>query len=230
MKLNQKGLNLIKEFEGFRSEAYQCSAGVWTIGYGTTRLPNGKPVTQGITITKSEAEKLLLEQVKTYENRVNELITNELQVSQNMFNALVSFTYNLGVNCADLPLICKLTETGAYGRATQIMELYNKAGGKVNQGLINRRKRETDTYLTNVFGTNLTDLKDNTINSTMIYYKTSLYTDMQLTKKYKPLQQGEIIQNTHLVNIVSSKGKKYLVYKFYSKYSEQNLYFRILTK
>ena len=89
MKTSQRGINLIKQYESFRAEAYRCPAGVWTIGYGHTR-----DVKSGDKITEPEALKLLRQDVQTAEKAVSTLVKKPLD--QNRFDALVSFVYNTG--------------------------------------------------------------------------------------------------------------------------------------
>ena len=85
MKISQAGLDLIKQFEGFRSTSYECQAGVWTIGYGTT----GPDIKANQTITAEEAEQLLLQDVYYFEAVVSNSLT--VLINQNQFDALVSF-------------------------------------------------------------------------------------------------------------------------------------------
>ena len=93
MKLSAAGLALIEEFEGLRLESWQGPPGIWTIGYGTTRR-DGRPVEEGEACTQQQAEEWLSNDVAESEGSVNELVA--VPVSQNQFDALVSFTYNLG--------------------------------------------------------------------------------------------------------------------------------------
>ena len=88
MTISQEGIDLIKEFEGCRLEAYKCPAGVWTIGYGTT-----KGVKQGMKITQAKAEKLLMEEIGAVEASLNKVRVNFIQRE---FDALCSWVYNLG--------------------------------------------------------------------------------------------------------------------------------------
>ena len=83
MQTSQEGIALIKKFEGCELEAYKCAAGVWTIGYGST-----KGVNEGDTITQEEADKLLTEEMSEYEGYINDMVTSDLK--QNEFDALVS--------------------------------------------------------------------------------------------------------------------------------------------
>ena len=90
VKISKAGIDLIKAFEGLRTEPYYCSAGVLTIGYGST----GAHVVAGKAITEAEAEALLVKDLARFEAGVSELITKPL--TQGQFDALVSFSFNLG--------------------------------------------------------------------------------------------------------------------------------------
>lgn len=135
--ISTTGLNLIKEFEGLYLKAYKCPAGVWTIGYGHT-----KNVKQGGQITKEEAEKLLINDLKECEKAVNKLT---YKLNQNQFDALVSFTFNCGEGN-----LKKLTEGGkrSLTEISNSLLLYNKANGKVLTGLTRRRKAEQNLFNT----------------------------------------------------------------------------------
>jgi|TARA_B100002019_G_scaffold102230_1_gene88146 lysozyme len=135
MKISPEGLALIKKFEGCELEAYQCSAGVWTIGYGHT-----KGVEEGMTITKDQAEQMLLEELVEYEVAVEEAVDNQLD--QCMFDALVSWTYNLGPTNLNNSTMLKVLNAGEYDEVPAQIKRWNKAGGKVLQGLIRRREAE----------------------------------------------------------------------------------------
>lgn len=136
MKISQKGIDLIKRFEGCELTAYRCPAGVWTIGYGHTGN-----VQEGQTITQDYAETLLRQDLITYELKVDKY-NPKYTWRQAEFDALVSFAYNIGN-------IDQLTVNGTRSR-TEIAEkmlLYNKAGGKVLEGLNRRRKAERELFL-----------------------------------------------------------------------------------
>ena len=135
MKISPEGLALIKKFEGCELEAYQCSAGVWTIGYGHT-----KGVEEGMTITKDQAEQMLLEELVENEVAVEEAVDNQLD--QCMFDALVSWTYNLGPTNLNNSTMLKVLNAGEYDEVPAQIKRWNKAGGKVLQGLIRRREAE----------------------------------------------------------------------------------------
>lgn len=137
MKTSQKGIDLIKRFEGCRLTAYQDSVKVWTIGYGHT-----SGVKSGMKITQAQAEDYLRADLATFEKAVNK-ITQEQGFNQNQFDALVSFAYNCGVgNLNKLCIGRTKLEIGSK------MLLYNKAGGKVLDGLTKRRQAEYALYNT----------------------------------------------------------------------------------
>ena len=135
MNISQEGLSLIKKFEGCELEAYKCAANVWTIGYGST-----DGVKEGMEISQERAEMLLLEDVEVFEESVNKIV--EVPLEQNQFDALVSWTFNLGsTNLKNSTLLKVLNDKDYEGVPAQIKR-WNKAGGKVLQGLIRRREAE----------------------------------------------------------------------------------------
>lgn len=138
MKTSKTGLDLIKTFEGCRLKAYKCPADVWTIGYGHT----GSDVKQGMVITQAEADRLLQQDLERFEKNVMKF-NNKYHWTQNEFDALVSFAFNIGS-------IDQLTANGTRTKAqiAQAMLLYNKAGGKVLPGLTKRRQAERQLFLT----------------------------------------------------------------------------------
>tara|TARA_S200002703_G_scaffold74749_1_gene64464 strand:+ start:1717 stop:2160 length:444 start_codon:yes stop_codon:yes gene_type:complete len=135
MNISQEGLSLIKKFEGCELEAYKCAAGVWTIGYGST-----KGVKQGDTISQEDADKLLLHEMKEYETYVNDMVNVDL--TQNQFDALVSWVFNLGPANLAASTLLKVLNTKDYEGVPAQIKRWNKAGGKVLQGLIRRREAE----------------------------------------------------------------------------------------
>ncbi len=141
MKISKKGIDLIKKYEGCRLTGYLCPAGVPTIGYGHTGTVLGKPVTKGMKITQSHAEKILKTDLEKYEEKVNKYLS-KYRWTQNEFDAMVSFAYNLGS-------IDKLTINGTRTKeviANTIL-LYNKAGGIELAGLTRRRREEQALFL-----------------------------------------------------------------------------------
>ena len=140
MKTSAEGLSLIKKFEGCELYAYQCSAGVWTIGYGHT-----KDVEPGMQITKEDAEEMLVEELHEYESYINDFVTAPL--SQNQFDALVSWVYNLGPANLKSSTMLKVLNAGEYDEVPAQMKRWNKAGGKVLEGLIRRREAEACLFV-----------------------------------------------------------------------------------
>ena len=139
MNIGQKGIDLIKHFEGCELNAYKCPAGVWTIGYGHI-----KGVSEGMSITQEQAEQMLLDELKEYENYINELVT--VNLSQNQFDALVSWVYNLGPANLKSSTMLKVLNDGKYEDVPYQMKRWNKAGGKVLDGLVRRREAEALLY------------------------------------------------------------------------------------
>lgn len=144
MKTSAKGLALIKEFEGFRSNAYPDPAHGWrvaTIGYGFT-----KGVKQGDTITRTEAHSRLIRELVEYESGV--LRATGGNVTQPQFDALVSFAFNVGVAGMSRSTVIRRHNEGDHQSAARAFGLWNKAGGKVWPGLTRRRAAEAALYLT----------------------------------------------------------------------------------
>ena len=142
MKTSPKGIALIKEFEGLRLKAYKCPGGVWTIGYGHTA-----GVKPGMVITETQAEQFLKEDLLIFENAVN---NQNLSINQNQFDALVSFTYNVGTgNFSSSTLLRKVRVNP---QDNSIMDeflrwVYSK--GRVLPGLQRRRLAEMKLYFSN---------------------------------------------------------------------------------
>ena len=154
MKTGERGLALIKEFEGCKLSAYQCPAGIWTIGYGSTRYGDGTPVSKGRTLpTELAALELLKVTLVQFEKDVNSLV--KVPITQNQFDALISFAYNLGSDIdkddiaeglGDSTLLKKLNNRDYFGAAAEFHK-WNKAGGKPLAGLTRRRKAEAELFL-----------------------------------------------------------------------------------
>ena len=148
MKTSQSGISLIKGFEGKRLNAYYDGVGVWTIGFGTIKYPNGVRVKKGDTCTEAQAESYLKNDLVKFENAINRLV--KVPLNQNQFDALSSFTYNLGeTNLSSSTLLKKLNAKDYAGAADQFLR-WNKAGGKVMNGLTRRREAERNLFLRKV--------------------------------------------------------------------------------
>lgn len=139
MKLGIQGLELIKTFEGLELNAYKCAAGVWTIGYGHT-----KSVQEGMVISEDTANDMLMEELVEYENYVNTLVT--VPLSQNQFDALVSWVYNLGSSNFQASTMLKVINANDMVNVPAQIMRWNKAGGKVLEGLTRRRQAEADLF------------------------------------------------------------------------------------
>ncbi len=154
MKTGERGLALIKEFEGCKLSAYQCPAGKWTIGYGSTFYGDGTPVGKGRTLpTELAALELLKVTLVQFEKDVNSLV--KVPITQNQFDALISFAYNLGSDIdkddiaeglGDSTLLKKLNNRDYFGAAAEFHK-WDKAGGKPLAGLTRRRKAESELFL-----------------------------------------------------------------------------------
>lgn len=140
MRTSQKGIDLIKKFEGCRLEAYKCPAGIWTIGYGHT-----KGVKDGMIISREQAKEFLREDLKVYEKAVESCV--KVPLSQNQFDALVSFCYNCGSGALKTSTLLRLLNEGKYSEAGEQFLRWNKAGGKVLVGLTRRREEERELFL-----------------------------------------------------------------------------------
>lgn len=145
-KTATKGIELIKEFEGCRLTAYKCPAGVWTIGYGHTGMVDGKAIASGMTITAAKATELLRKDLATFEAAVNSYVT--APITQNMFDALVSFAFNCGAGALKGSTLLKKLNAKDYNGAAAEFARWNKAGGKVLAGLTRRRRMESILFLT----------------------------------------------------------------------------------
>ena len=144
MKTGTAGKELIKKFEGFRAVAYTCPAGVVTVGYGTTRI-NGNSVKLGTKITSDEAEQFLEEDLKLFEDSINKLVSTKL--TQNQFDALVSFVYNVGIGNFKKSTLLKLLNKGDMTGASKEFLKWDKANGAPLPGLTRRRKAERELFL-----------------------------------------------------------------------------------
>lgn len=135
MRTSQEGVDLIRHFEGCYLKAYLCPANVWTIGYGHT-----KNVHPDDEIDKEQAEALLIEDLEEFEDYVNALV--EIDLEQHEFDALVSWTFNLGpTNLRESTLLNRIN----YGPVSDVpfqIQRWTRAGGKVLQGLVKRRAAE----------------------------------------------------------------------------------------
>lgn len=133
------GLALTKGFEGLRLKAYQDGAGVWTIGYGHTR-----GVRAGMTCTQEQADTWLHEDVADAVHAVNTLV--HVPISRNKFDALVDFTFNVGVKEFAASTLLRLVNSGDNAKAAAEFGRWVYAGGKVSPGLARRRTSEAELF------------------------------------------------------------------------------------
>lgn len=150
MKTSEKGIALIKKYEGFESRPYLDAVGVPTIGFGATHYGNGTKVRMSDkSITETVASELLVKMLVGYENTVKMLV--QKPINQNQFDALVSFVYNLGgVNLSKSTLLKKINiDPNDKTIAAEFMKWVN-AGGNPLKGLIRRREEESKLYFSKI--------------------------------------------------------------------------------
>ncbi len=148
-KISSEGLALIKQWEGLRLNAYKDAIGVWTIGYGHTNSA-GKPfIYEGMTITEKQAEELLCQDLRQFENAVERAVTVSLTDEQ--FAALVSFCYNVGTTAFCNSTLLKKLNSGDYEAIPTELQKWTKAGGKRLEGLAHRRAAETGLWAKGAF-------------------------------------------------------------------------------
>ena len=140
MQISQAGIDLIKSFEGCELVAYQDAGGVWTIGFGHT-----EGVYEGMTITMAEAEQFLTDDLVQYAQYVSNVVT--VPLTQDQFDALVSFTYNLGPGTLHRSDLLSFLNAGQYQRAADAFLEYDHADGVVVPGLARRREAERNLFL-----------------------------------------------------------------------------------
>lgn len=140
MKISQRGIDLIKSFEGCKLKAYKCPAGKWTIGYGTT----GPGIKQGLTWSQEQAEAALGKHLQEFSQGVTDLL--QVAVTQAQFDALVSFAYNVGLGALRKSTLLRLLNSGDYsGAAGQFGRWINK-GTAFEAGLRRRREAERQMF------------------------------------------------------------------------------------
>ncbi|UQZ76861.1 hypothetical protein C2I17_21220 [Niallia circulans] len=143
MKLSNNGLSLIKSFEGVRLTAYKAvpTEEHWTIGYGHY----GPDVRKNQTITQAQADAYLKSDVARFEKAVNDYV--KVPLTQNQFDALVSFTYNCGAGALQRSTLLELLNQGKYEDAADQFDVWIKSGNKVLNGLVKRRAQEKELFL-----------------------------------------------------------------------------------
>jgi len=144
MKTSKKGLELIAEFEGFSPTIYKDVAGYPTIGFGHLLKENEEKLFQN-GITKEQAYELLAKDVKEAENAIIKYV--RVPLTQNQFDALVSFVYNVGSGNFQRSTLLKELNAKNYAKAADEFLKWTKAGGKEYKGLVRRRQKERELFL-----------------------------------------------------------------------------------
>lgn len=139
------GAAFIRKWEGCELQAYQDLKGIWTIGYGNTMYKNGTSVKQGDTITQLEADILFRSILSRFETSLSKLLRND--VTQSQYDALLSLCYNIGIGAFGGSTILRLINRNANDPniRAEFMK-WNRSGGKVSNGLTNRRTAEAKMY------------------------------------------------------------------------------------
>ncbi|WP_158780726.1 lysozyme [Pantoea sp. BAV 3049] len=145
LKTSERGKALIKQFEGCRLSAYQDDGGVWTIGWGWTRPVDGVDIHSGMTITQVKADALFSEGLVDYEQAVCRLVT--VPLTQNQFDALVCFTYNLGPTSLQHSTLLAKLNAGDYAGAAAEFDRWIYINRSPFDGLIRRRAAEKALFL-----------------------------------------------------------------------------------
>jgi lysozyme len=140
MKTGIKGLALIKKYEGCKLTAYLCPANIVTIGYGNTFYKDGSKIKLGDKITQQQAEDLLMDLLPQFEAIVNKNI--KIDLTQYQFDSLVSFVWN----CGKSETLFRLVNSKSKDLKEWWQTHYTTGGGKVLQGLVNRRKEESEVF------------------------------------------------------------------------------------
>ena len=145
MRMTKEGLALIKRFEGFRGKAYRDPVGVWTIGYGHTSMAGPPSVSEGLEVSRAEADAILRRDVEQFARDVASCLRVALSPAQ--FSALVSFAYNVGTGNFRASSVLKAVNAGDFAAVPRRLQLWTKAGGRVLPGLIKRRAAEAELFL-----------------------------------------------------------------------------------
>lgn len=145
MTISSNGLQFIRLREGVELVAYQDSANVWTIGYGSTYYKNGKKVQPGDVISQAQADELFNAVATSFASQVNDSL--KAIVNQNQFDALVSFAYNVGIGAFRKSTLLKKVNANPNDATIRNEFLkWNRAGGRVVDGLTKRRNLESNLY------------------------------------------------------------------------------------
>jgi GH24 family phage-related lysozyme (muramidase) len=176
MKINNEGLQIIKDSEGLRLKAYRCSSNILTVGWGHT----GPDVYESTVITTERADLLLRQDVAKFEEMVRTMLSN-IKLNENQFSALVSLCFNCGSDpIRDGNTIRRCLDNKQYDKAADGFLLWVKGGGVTLPGLVTRRQRERELFLKPV--------KEHEENNKLYVFKTTENTWL----KSKPVQSSEL--------------------------------------
>ena len=137
-------MNIIKQFEGCKLTAYQCPAGIWTIGWGST----GAGIKKGVKWSQAYADARLDEDIERFKSGVDSLVT--VKLNKNQLDALTSFAYNLGLGALKRSTLLKVLNAGNFNEAANQFLRWDKANGKTLSGLTRRREAERNLFLSEV--------------------------------------------------------------------------------
>lgn len=143
--ISENGYSLIRELEGFRADAYLDTGGVWTIAFGTIKFPNGTRVRKGDTCTRGQAEVWLKNDTAWVDACLDRTI--KTKISQNQFDALASFVYNIGESAFAKSTMLTLINQNSFTSAADQFDRWVFDNGKRVQGLVNRRTKEKSLFL-----------------------------------------------------------------------------------
>lgn len=154
MRTSERGIEFIAAFEGFRGQLYEDAAGHCTIGYGHLvhrgRCDGSEPEHFRRGLSRQEALALLRQDIARFEAAVNRLIT--VPLNQHQFDALVSFTFNLGAMALEKSDLRARLNGGDYASAPEELARWNKAGNQVLPGLVRRRRMEGQLFVAGIYG------------------------------------------------------------------------------
>ena len=144
--INERGIEMVKSFEGLALRPYLCPANVWTVGYGATRSSTGGPIDLDMEpISEAEAEALLIRDLESSEGLVRRLIKTAL--TENQYSALTSFTFNVGAGALQRSTLRMKLNRGEFQGAADEFPKWRIAGGRILAGLVRRRAVERALFL-----------------------------------------------------------------------------------
>lgn len=197
------GVALVKKWEGCRLEAYRDSVGVWTIGYGTIKYPNGTRVKAGDKITQLQAESYLKQQIQEHADGMKKYLDVSI-LNQNQYDALASFHYNLGKDILRGSSLLIYLKQKKWSKVSSEMLLYNK--GRINgkltvlKGLQNRRNAEVELFNTPVKNT-VTKTQKNKKTTTTVKKKTTTTQNTYTVIKGDTLSHIAVKNNTTVAKL-----------------------------